>query len=269
MKKNIIADQEEFFNQNAQCEKTPAKKSLFTVYANKEQVDGFLWIADQKKILEYGCGTGTSLDIFFKNRRKDKYQIYGVDIAQLAINQARENYPEFSFYRISNNKIPQIKDGTLDAAFMFHVLHHADKYKDIFREIHKKLKKDGKFLINDLSSNNPFNRLGRALFVSMPRFVKRKFADDLVVGEDIPEKHKVNSIRVISQLEEVGFVIQEVGYGHLFFFIFGWIDRFISFSKIPTIINIYKQFVKIENVLLQYPFFQKYAEVFYIKCIKK
>lgn len=141
----IISDQEAFFNKNAEHKKNINLDSLFSVYANKEQLEGLKWIADKKNILEYGCGTGTSLDVFFKTRRRKDYQIYGVDIAGVAIKKAKENYPEFTFYKISNNKIPQIRDNSLDAVFMFHVLHHADKHEDIFKEIHKKLKKMAKF----------------------------------------------------------------------------------------------------------------------------
>ncbi|OGH24783.1 MAG: hypothetical protein A3B47_00310 [Candidatus Levybacteria bacterium RIFCSPLOWO2_01_FULL_39_24] len=265
----IIANQEEFFNQNAQSQKIPTRESLFTTYANKEQINGFLWIENQRKILEYGCGTGTSLDIFFKNRQRNKYKICGVDIAQLAIDKAKENYPQFNFYKISNNKIPQIKNDSLDAVFMFHVLHHADKYQEIFREIHKKTKKGGRFLINDLTSNNPFNKLARLIFIFMPNFVKRKFGDDLVVGESIPKKNKVSPEKIRVQLEEVRFEIQEMGYGHLFFFVFGWLDRFIPFSKVTFVRFFYKKLISLEKALLRYTFFQNGAEVFYIKCIKK
>lgn len=267
-KKQIIVDQEKFFNLNS-ARKRSFKQTIFSEYANKEQIKSLKWITDCKIILEYGCGTGTSLDVFLKNRKINKYQIYGVDIAQLVINKAKENYPQYNFYKISNNKIPQIKNNSLDAVFMFHVLHHADKHKDIFKEIHKKLKKDGKFLINDLSSNNPINKTARSLFVHMPLFVKNKFSDDLVVGESIPEKNKVSPQNVITQLKKAGFSIQEVGYGHLFFFIFAWLDKFVHLSGISFVENIYKQIIKIENTLLRYQFFQKYTEVFYIKCYKE
>lgn len=267
--KKIITNQEAFFNQNAQHKKSIDLNNFFNNYANKEQMLGFDWIADCKKVLEYGCGTGTSLDVFFKDREKSKYDIYGVDIAQVAVRQAKENYPEFTFYKISNNEIPQIKDNTLDAVFMFHVLHHTDEYKQIFTTIYKKLKKNGKFLINDLSSNNAINKSARSLFVHMPGFVKKRFGDDLVVGESIPEKYKVNINLVLKQLKMSGFEISQVGYGHLFFFIFVWIDKFIPLSKNRIFKNTYTQLIKFEEFLLRYHFFQKQTEVFYVKCIKK
>lgn len=267
--KHVIKNQEDFFNKNAHHAKDIDLDSFFSKYANKEQQEGFSWISDKKNILEYGCGTGTSLDVFFKKRNKKKYHIYGVDIARRAVEEAKKNYPEYTFFKIINNKMPQIKDSSLDAAFMFHVLHHTDEHAAIFNEINKKLKKNGKFLINDLSSNNPINKLGRMMFVHMPKFVKNKFSDDLVVGESIPEKYKVNIDDVVQQLRNAGFTNIKVGHGHLFFFIFGWIDRFTSFSRIPFVTSMYTECISFERYLLKFPFFQRYTEVFSVSCYKK
>jgi len=271
-KMNIVKNQEKFFNEHAHHDYNVQLEGIFNQYVNKEQINTLQWLSDCKTILEYGCGTGTSLDVFFntydKRKRKD-YKIYGVDIAQLAINKAKRKYPEFTFYKISDNKMPQIKDTSLDGIFMFHVLHHATHHEDIFAEIHKKLKKNGKFLISDLSSNNPINKSARSIFVHMPSFVKRKFGGDLVVGESIPNKYIVRPQKVIKQLEKTGFVIEEAGYGHLFFFVFDWFDKFIPFSKIPGMKILYSGLIRLESVLLQYELFKRRAEVFYVKCSKK
>src|SRR3989304_9481016 len=105
-KSSVIKNQESFFNLNSQVEKNNHSSSatIFMEYANKEQVSGFRWIENSKKILEYGVGTGGSLDLFFRNRNKNKYKVYGVDMAGLAINKVKTKYPKFKFYKISNNK---------------------------------------------------------------------------------------------------------------------------------------------------------------------
>lgn len=266
--KKIISDQEAFFNQHSYPESEVIVNSLFHDYANKEQVETLSWLADKKKILDYGVGTGTSINVFLKGRDPRKYHIYGVDIAGKAIERAKKKYPFYSFYKITNNNIPQIKNNSMEGAYMLHVLHHAHDHEAIFKETYAKLGKSGKYVINDLCSNNPFNRLARKLFVSMPSFVKKRFSDDLVVGESIPEKYKVDVEKVIRSLKKVGFSIEEVGYGHLFFFLFGWIDRFIPFSKLPIFPSFYKKLMALEAYLLKYDFFQRKAEVFYIKCRK-
>lgn len=267
--KNIISNQELFFNQHSHQEGGFKQHKIFETYVNKEQVDGFIWLKDRRKILDYGCGIGGSIDLMKRVLPRKKFTIYGVDIAEDALKRASKKYPEFYFYRVKNNRIKEIKDSSMDGAYMLHVLHHARGHKEIFETIYKKLDKDGMFLINDLCSQNLFNKTARSLFIHMPKFVKNRFSDDLVVGESIPEKYKVNVEKVISDLKKVGFTIEEVGYGHLFFFLFGWIDRFVPLSRSRAVTLLYRAFIALENNLLNIKFFQNKAEVFYIKCIKK
>ncbi|MFC1722469.1 methyltransferase domain-containing protein, partial [Patescibacteria group bacterium] len=89
----VITDQEHFFNINSVKSKDNLNTKLFYDYVNKEQVRGFNWISKAKTILEYGCGTGTSLDLFLKDRNKNSLNIIGVDIAKNAIKQAQLKYP--------------------------------------------------------------------------------------------------------------------------------------------------------------------------------
>lgn len=266
----IIKDQELFFNQNSLREKINNQNPVFYNYANKEQFKGLDWLAEKMTILDYGCGTGTTIDIFLRDKKPENYHIYGVDIAQLAVDKAREKYPNFQFYKISDNKIPQIEDNSLEAAYLLHVLHHSRNHADIFKEISSKLKPAGKFFLSDLSSNNLIIKAGRFIFLHLPLGVKNKFrADDLVVDGKIPEKYKVDIKTVINQLKMSGFIIEEMGYGHLFFFIFVWLDRFIPFFKLKPVKSLYAHLMKLEKWLLQYNFFQKQAEVFYVKCVKR
>jgi SAM-dependent methyltransferase len=266
---HIITDQELFFNQNALQQRIIDQENMFMKYAQKEQVKGFDWLSNKKNILDFGCGTGNSIDLFFYKRKIKGYKLYGVDIAQEAIKYVSKKYPDFKFFKISNNKIPQIMANGVDASYLLNVLHHARSHQEIFKEIYKKLDRNGKFFICDLCSNNPINKSARNIFVRMPKFVRDKFSDDLVVGEAIPEKYKVNVDDVVKQLKKVGFKIEEVSYGHLFFFVFGWIDRFIPLSKINFIQSTYQQLMKFEQWLLTFKIFQSRAEVFCIKCIKK
>lgn len=266
---SVIKNQEEFFNKNALEDRVFDQNNLFYKYANKEQEIGFEWLEKSKKILEYGVGTGTSLDVFFEKRNSQDYEIYGVDIAQLAIKKSQAKYPNYRFYKIFNNKISQIKDSSLDACYMFHLLHHSRDHRDIFKEVYSKLQKNGKFLINDLSSNNPITRFGRSVFSLFPAVFKNKFKEDLVVDGKIPEKYKVDIGEVCGRLEDIGFVVEEVGYGHLFFFVFNWIDRFLPLSRLSVVNLSYNYLIKFETWLLTHRFFQKWAELFYVKCVKK
>lgn len=267
-KPRILEDQLRFFNENAVQEKPDLTASIFKKYVNKEQTSGFSWLGERKRILDYGCGTGTSIDAFLKDNPCGKPVFTGVDIADLAIQKVRRRYPEFTFYSIKDNKIPLVKDGSMDGAYLLHVLHHSHEHDAIFKEIYSKLEKGGKFFLSDLSSNNPIIKLFRGIFLLSPDFIKRRFRDDLVVDGNIPEKYKVDPEAIINKLKETGFSIQEVGYGHLGLFFFIWMDRFVPLSRLAFFRGLYKTLESIEERLLKYRFFQKTAEVFYIKCIK-
>jgi len=265
----IIKNQKEFFNENANYKKPIISSSFFFEYVNKERVEGFKWLSDTKIILDYGCGTGTTIEAFCKvNNTIDSYNFIGVDIAEMAIKKVKLNFPDETFFHIKDNKIPLLSNESVDGAYLLHVLHHSSEHLEIFQVIHEKLKKGGKFLINDLTSNNPFVKLSRSIFLFLPSFVKQRFADDLVVDGGIPDKYKVNPYEILLKLRKAGFTIEEIGYGHLFLFLFGWLDRFILLSNFRIIKVLYSALERFEQALLKYSFFQKYAEVFYIKCKK-
>jgi SAM-dependent methyltransferase len=267
-KSRIVEDQSEFFNENAIHEKPDLTAAIFNEYAKREQTSGFVWLGEKKRILDYGCGTGASIEAFLKDNPNEEPQFIGVDIADLAIQKVQQRYPDFTFYTIKDNKIPLIEDGSMNGAYLQHVLHHSHEHDAIFKEIYSKLDKGGKFFLSDLSSNNPIIKLFRGIFVLSPDFIKRRFSDDLVVDGNIPEKYKVDPTDIINKLKETGFSIQEVGYGHLGFFLFIWLDRFVPLSRLGFFRGLFKILASIEERLLKYRFFQNFAEVFYIKCIK-
>jgi len=267
-KSQVIKNQKEFFNENASYEKPILSSPFFFEYANKEQVDGFKWLGDAKSILDYGCGTGATIEAFSKVNSGGAYAFIGVDIAEMAIKKVKLNFPNDTFHLIDNNKIPLLPNESVDGAYLMHVLHHSYEHQEIFQEIYNKLKKDGKFLLNDLSSNNPFVKLSRSIFLFLPSFIKQRFSDDLVVEGGIPDKYKVNPEDVVSSLREVGFTIQQIGYGHLFPFLFAWLDRLVPLSNYRVIRVIYSALGHLEQTLLKYGFFKRFAEVFYIKCKK-
>lgn len=264
----IIEDQLKFFNENAVLEKPELTEPFFLEYANKEQAAGFAWLGDKQHILDYGCGTGTSIEAFVKINPGGNRSFVGVDISDAAIQRVKEDYPDFIFYTIENNKIPLLQDDSMDGAYLLHVLHHSHEHNEIFREIYAKLGKGGKFFLSDLSSNNPIIKLFRNVFMLSPGFVKRRFSDDLVVDGDIPEKYKVDPDSVAAELKKVGFVIQEIGYGHLGLFFFVWLDRFLPLSRVRLFRTFYSALWRVEQSLLKYNYFKNKAEVFYIKCIK-
>lgn len=269
VKKNqIIQDQKAFFNANALVEKTQKDSALFGAYVNKEQMEGFYWLSDCQKILDYGCGTGTSIDFFYKTNPGSEARFIGVDIADNAIKKIAELYPQHEFYLIDNNRPPSLQDKQADGAYLLHVLHHSHEHQEIFNSIYMALLPNGKFFLSDLSSKNPFIKGARTIFTLLPNWIKNKFTDDLVVDGSIPDKYPVNINKVLYQLESVGFKIEKVGYGHLYCFLFDWLERFVPLSKFRIFHWLYKRLMDFEQYLLTRNYFQNRAEVFYILCSK-
>jgi SAM-dependent methyltransferase len=264
----IVKNQKEFFNKNAELKKPGLVVPFFMEYATKEQVTGFRWLSDRNRILDYGCGTGSSIDAFLEANYPRRRFFVGVDMADVAIQKARLKHPDYEFFTIEDNKVPQIIDGSVDGAYLLHVLHHSTNHEAIFEAIYSKLEAGGKFFICDLSSNNPIISLCRHLYVFCPDFVKKRFADDLVVDGAIPEKYKVNPDVVSRQLKAIGFEVQDIECGHLFFFVFSWIDLFIPISRFVLFRLFLEKLRGVEEILLRYEFFRARSEVFCLRCVK-
>ncbi|MBU4348438.1 class I SAM-dependent methyltransferase [Patescibacteria group bacterium] len=266
---SIIKDQKYFFDINSKkvCF-TINENNFFYTYVVKDVKNAFLWLKDKKNILDYGCGTGASIDLYLDSTKNNSVTITGVDISGESIKIAKQKHPNYFFYKIENNRMPQFKNENFDSAYLIHVLHHSHDHQEMFNEIYNKLSKNGKFFICDLSSNNHIIKFFRYIFQWMPSFIKNKFNDDLVINGDIPEKNKVDIDTIKKKLVNSGFTIIEVGYSHLFFFVFAWIDKISGISNVKVFRNILNVFLRTEIYLLKYKIFQGKCESFYIKCIK-
>jgi SAM-dependent methyltransferase len=267
-RERIVKDQQAFFNENASVDKPVLSSRFFLDYANKEQLEGFRWLSDRLILLDYGCGTGTSIESFMEANPSISVRFIGVDISREAVKIAKTKFDCHEFLCIDDNDVSKVRDMSVDGAYLLHVLHHAHNHSQIFNAIYSKLQDGGKFFISDLSSNNSIISLGRLIFSSSPNFIKSRFLDDLVVDGAIPEKYRVDPELVIEQLHEAGFEIVEVGYGHLFVFLFAWLDRFLPFSRFSAFRILYQVLTDLERTLLKLDFMKRRAEVFYIKCIK-
>lgn len=90
----------------------------------------------------------------------------------------------------------------------------------------------------------------------------------MIVEGKIPDKYKASVDVVVDQLKNAGFDMKEIGYGHLFFFLFAWLDKFIPLSRSRTVEVFYRKIMNFEQKLLTYPVLKKRAAVFNILCIK-
>jgi SAM-dependent methyltransferase len=74
---------------------------------------------DQGKVLEVGCGLGHLLDWLV-----DRYEVFGVDINQWALSEARRNIPAGHFALLSAEDLRPFPDGTFQIVIAKHVVEH-------------------------------------------------------------------------------------------------------------------------------------------------
>jgi ubiquinone/menaquinone biosynthesis C-methylase UbiE len=105
---------------------------------------------DNAKVLDFGCGTGSSSYIF-----KDANYL-GVDVDKERINFATKALPQYKFKVIEENILP-VESESIDYICIFATLHHIDnkKISEYIKEFKRVLKAGGKIIgIEPVFSNN-------------------------------------------------------------------------------------------------------------------
>ncbi|MES2748344.1 MAG: class I SAM-dependent methyltransferase [Bacteroidota bacterium] len=85
--------------------------------------------------LDYGCGNGVFTDLL--RQALPKWKIYGSDISQNAINNAKIRFPECTFFVSDNDLKSELK---FDFLFSHHVLEHVFDIEKAMEEINNYLK---------------------------------------------------------------------------------------------------------------------------------
>jgi SAM-dependent methyltransferase len=110
-----------------------------------------------RRILESGCGTGRWMAYFERLGN----QAVGVDDSWGPLRVARAHEPAMKLAR-ANALMTPFKSNSFDAVFSSYVAEHfAEGPEDLFREIHRVLKPEGRFFVVV-----PFNNVFRRLFVN-------------------------------------------------------------------------------------------------------
>lgn len=266
----VERDQEKFFDEFAAIHgQRRTALSFFAQLAEAEIYDGIRWLTDKTTILDYGCGVGEGINSFLRITNSKSARFIGIDLSKASIEIAKNRYPAYQFYVVPNNDLSFMPPCSIDGAYMFSVLHHSEHHQKIFDEISRVLERGGKFLIVDLTKNNPFIEFAHALFPYMPKRIKRMFPDDLVIDDVIPEKLIVDVRATIDGLRKAGFAIEFIEYGHLFFFLFDWIERITGLRLSKTKFNfVYLWFYNLEKSLLRLTFVRNRAHLFAIRAVK-
>jgi ubiquinone/menaquinone biosynthesis C-methylase UbiE len=195
-----------------------------------------------KNILDYGCGSGT----FSRYLRDQGAKVTGVDVSESMIEVALANKPENITYRaISSGDLGFLKDDSFDLVvsnFVLCTIPTIREVKNIMKEIHRVLKKNGIFII----MNSNWERSNGREFISY----KLEYCEDLFPGQRINAQLKTDPPIVfedyfwsrenyIQSLQECGFTIQDIEEPVAFDSSVPWVDEvthppFIIFVAIKT-----------------------------------
>jgi 2-polyprenyl-3-methyl-5-hydroxy-6-metoxy-1,4-benzoquinol methylase len=94
-----------------------------------------------RKILDFGCGEGTRLNLLFSKGKK----LYGIDISKNAIKKAKKKYSKIKFFHGSIGSYSL--DSDFDLIYSAFVLEHTRKTESILKELIKRLKVGGVLIL--------------------------------------------------------------------------------------------------------------------------
>ncbi len=102
------------------------------------------------KVLEVGCGQGEGTKLIQQFFRPKAIQAIDLDQKMIARAKKRRNKGNVEFQAASVTELP-FQDGEFDAVFDFGILHHIPDWENALKEIHRVLRKDGQFILEDFS----------------------------------------------------------------------------------------------------------------------
>jgi len=142
-------------------------------------------MAEQKKILDLGCGTG--LTTFYLAVRGD---VVGLD---LDVSRAQRDFSELKFVQGSAEYLP-FKNEQFDEIYCYDVLEHVDDLQKTLLEISRTLKKNGK-LIADV----PFWKSEKFLLRVRPKYHEEIHHQRIFAYEELEQRMKELGFEMISR----------------------------------------------------------------------
>lgn len=155
-------------------------------------------ISQKEKILDYGCGPGT-FSSFFK-----KKNYVGIDISKKQIDYAKKKYKKK--FHLIDKKIPY-KKNTFDVVVLVEIIEHLTdrQLKNIFKEIRRVLKKNGRIILSTPNYNSLWpilefflNFIGNVKYENqhINKFTKKKLS--YFLKDNNFHKFKITTILFIS-----------------------------------------------------------------------
>jgi ubiquinone/menaquinone biosynthesis C-methylase UbiE len=99
-----------------------------------------------KKVLDIACGSGYGSFELMKGKPRS---VLGGDISNESVSYAKNNYIKkgLRFLQMDGTKIP-LKDNSIDLVVSFETIEHIPSFEIFLSEVHRILKKNGKFIFS-------------------------------------------------------------------------------------------------------------------------
>ena len=108
--------------------------------------------------VDLGCGKGTDL-IRLREAVGETGFVYGVDISEGMLAKAKKNIEKFGYVNValvrSELEQIQIDEKVADLIISNCTINHAQNKRAVWSEIHRILKKGGRFVVSDIYSTEP------------------------------------------------------------------------------------------------------------------
>ena len=146
----------------------------------------------QGRVLEVGCGLGHLLDWLV-----DQYEIFGVDINQWALSQARRNIPEGNFALLSAEDLHAFQDESFRIVIAKHVVEHLPVPERAVSEMSRVLAPGGLLVLATPNLDSPMRAVKKDRWIGYkdPTHISLKTPQEWLA---MLQSHRIEARRVFS-----------------------------------------------------------------------
>lgn len=185
-------------------------------------------LPDEGAVIDFGCGNGIFTDILKKVLTK--WEVFGCDISEVAIANAKVRFPNCKFYISSDNEFREMK---FDLLFTHHVLEHVYDINNIMSDISTLMKMESCiFHILPCGNENSFEH-------KICKLQKNGINPDMggrYFFEDEGHIRRLNSKQLCNLHKPYNFSLLSEFYSNQYFGAIKWITQ-SSFKFIHTFVN--------------------------------
>jgi ubiquinone/menaquinone biosynthesis C-methylase UbiE len=234
------------FHDNLQSKKSERFENIFYKAIHNITEDFFNYLKENTKnsdVLDYGCGTGASIEKVIKFNPK---KIFGIDISEVSVKKAKKKAEELKIsanYSVDNCEKTKFENNSFDLVYGAGILHHL-KLEKCLDEICRILKSKGKLVFIEPLGTNPIINFYRKLTPN-----SRSKDEHPLVNKDF--------VYIKSKFTDIS--IKYYGFLTLVFF---------PFYKSPENSKLFRLLVDLDQFLFKFKFFQIFAWSVLIKAKK-